>query len=167
MTVQEIELGEYETEEADAMLDALVEADGEEFAERRRGRSRGRTPPRRSGVTEVQRNGQGIKAINDRINALDSKVDQAVKAVAQDRAAVRRLEKLGKIDGALDLAASVNSDPSTGAISIDVFQVVKGSLKSGFLGEPKGALGNPVLIGAAGLLLRNPGLVGNIFGRTP
>jgi hypothetical protein len=167
MTMPEFALGEYETEETDAMLDELVEADGEEFTERRRGRSRGRTPSRRPGVAEAQRNGQGIKAINDRINALDSKVDQAVKAIAHERAAVRRLEKLGKIDGALDLAASLTSDPSTGAISIDVFQVVKGSLKSGFLGEPKGALGNPALIGAAGLLLRNPGILGRVLNPTP
>jgi hypothetical protein len=167
MTEPEFAFSEYDTEEADAMLDALVEADGEEFAERRRGRSRGRTPartpPRRSGVAEAQRNGQGIKAINDRINALDSKVDQAVRVIAQDRAAVRRLEKLGKIDGALDLAASFN--PTTGGI--DVFQVVKGSLKSGFLGEPKGALGNPAVIGAAGLLLRNPGILGQVLGPKP
>jgi hypothetical protein len=165
MTVQEYALGEYDTEEADAMLDALVEADGEEFAERRRSRSRGRTPPRRPGAMEAQRNGQGIKALNDRINALDTKVDQAVKAISQDRAAVRRLEKLGKIDGALDLAQSLNV-AADGKTSLDVFQVVKGSLKSGFLGEPKGALGNPAVIGAAGLLLRNPGILGGILNPT-
>jgi hypothetical protein len=145
MTVQEYALGEYDTEEADAMLDALVEADGEEFAERRRSRSRGRTPPRRPGAMEAQRNGQGIKALNDRMNALDT--------------------KLGKIDGALDLAQSLNV-AADGRTSLDVFQVVKGSLKSGFLGEPKGALGNPVVIGAAGLLLRNPGILGRLLNPT-
>jgi hypothetical protein len=163
MTMQDFALGEYETEEDDAWLDALVEADGVEYTERQRGRSRRRTPPRRSGVVEAQRNGQGIKAMNDRLNALDTKVDQAVRAIARERAAVRRLEKLGKIDGALDLAASVTSDPGTGAFRIDVFQVVKGSLKSGFLGELTGPLGNPALIGAAGLVLRNPGILGRFL----
>ena len=158
MTDTEFALSDYDTEEADAMLDALVEADGEDFSERRRGRSRGRTPTRSPGSAEMQRNGQGIKAINDRINALDSKVNQAVGVIAKDRAAVRRLEKLGKIDGALDLASSFDGS------SLDVFQVLKGSLKSGFFGEPKGALGNPAVIGAIGLLLRNPGILGQVLG---
>jgi len=159
MTYPESAFIEYDTEAADAMLDALVEADGGEFAEGR-GRSRRRTPSRPSGVAEAQRNGQGIKAINDRINALDQKVDQAVRAISQDRAAVRRLEKLGKIDGALDLAASFNGT------SIDVFQVVRGALKSGFLGEPKGALGSPAVIGLAGLVLKNPGIISGILGKS-
>ena len=161
MSQPDYALGEYDAEEADAMLDALVEADSEDYSERRRSRSRSRTPERRPGAMEAQRNGMGIKALNDRINALDSKVNQAIRVVAQDRAAVRKLEKLGKIDGALDLATSFNGT------SIDVFQVVKGSLKSGFFGEPKGALGNPVVIGAVGLLLKNPGILGQVFGPKP
>jgi hypothetical protein len=159
MTVPDSLYSEYDTDSADAMLDALVEADGGEFAEGR-GRSRGRSAPRQSGVVEAQRNGQGIKAINDRINILDHKVDQAVRAIAQDRAAVRRLEKLGKIDGALDLASSFNGT------SIDVFQVLRGLFKSGFLGEPKGALGNPAAIGLTGLVLRNPSIISGILGKS-
>jgi hypothetical protein len=161
MSQPDYALGEYDTEAADEMLDALVEADSEDYSERRRGRSRSRTPERRPGTMDAQRNGMGIKALNDRINALDTKVDQAVRVVAQDRAAVRKLEKLNKIDGALDLASSFNAG------SIDVFQVVKGSYKIGAFGEPKGALGNPVLIGAVGLLLRNPGILGQVFGQKP
>lgn len=163
MTMPEFALGEYETEETDAMLDELVEADGEEFTERRRGRSRGRAPSRRPGVAEAQRNGQGIKAINDRINALDSKVDQTVRAIAHDRAAVRRLEKLGKLDGALDLAAGFTFDSAAGNLNIDLLQVIKGLLKSGFLGEPKGALGNAALVGGAGFVARNPAVISGIF----
>lgn len=158
--IDEAEIGEYLPEDADAMLDALVEADGE-FAERRRSRPRGRAPARKAGGTEVQRNAQGIKAINDRITALDSKVNQAVGVIARDRAAIRKMEKLTKIDGALDLASSFDGN------SLDVFQVVKGSFKSGFLGEPKGALGNPAVIGAIGLLLKNPGILGSVLGPKP
>jgi hypothetical protein len=153
-------LGEYEPEEADAMLEALVESDGAEFAEGRgRGRGRGRTPQRQPGRADAQRNGQGIKALNDRLNALDAKLNQTVSVVAKDRAAVRRLEKLGKIDGALDLVSSFDGT------SLDTFQLLRGSIKSGFLGEPKGALGNPAVIGAIGLLLRNPGILGQVLGR--
>ena len=159
--IDESEMGDYGPEDADSMLDALVEADGD-FAERRRSRSRGRAPGRKTGGPEVQRNAQGIKAINDRITALDGKVNQAVGVIARDRAAIRKMEKLAKIDGALDLASSF--DPAKG---INVFQVLKGSLKSGFLGEPKGALGNPAVIGAVGLFLNNPGILGSILGPKP
>lgn len=163
MTQPEFALSEYDTEQADEMLDALVEADGEEFAERRRGR-RGRTPSRTPAPSgEMQRNGQGIKAINDRINALEGKVNQAVGVIARDRASITKLEKLNKIDGALDLAQSFN----LAAGEIDVFQVLKGSYKSGFFGAPKGALGNPALIGVAGLLLKNPDILRGALGRTP
>lgn len=152
-------LGEYEPEEADALLEALVESDGAEFAEARRGRSRGRTPQRQPARADFQRNGQGIKALNDRINALDARLNQTVNVVAKDRLAVRRLEKLTKIDGALDLVSSFDGT------SLDTFQLLRGSVKSGFLGEPKGALGNPAVIGAIGLLLRNPGILGQVLGR--
>jgi hypothetical protein len=178
MTVSEFalgeygEYGEYDTEEADAMLDALVEADGEEFTERRRGRgrpSRGRTPSRRPGVAEAQRNGQGVKAINDRINALDSKVDQAVKAIAQDRAAVRRLEKVGKIDGALDLAAAFTlektADKTENALRIDFVRVAQGLLKSGVVSPPTGALSNPGLIAGIGFVANNPKILSGVFGQ--
>jgi hypothetical protein len=170
MTEPEFALSEYDTEQADEMLDALVEADGEEFAERRRGRRRGgRTPsrvpsrPAPAPSADMQRNGQGIKAINDRINALESKVNQAVGVIARDRTDITRETKLRKVNGALELVESFN--PQTNRI--DVFQVLKGSFQSGFFGEPKGALGNPAVIGVVGLLLRNPGLLGGIFGRTP
>jgi hypothetical protein len=151
-------LGEYEPEEADAMLEALVESDGAEFAEARRGRSRGRTPQRQPS-RDFQRNGQGIKALNDRVNALDAKLNQTVAIVARDRVAVRRLDKLVKIDGALDLVSSFDGN------SLNAFQLLRGSIKSGFLGEPKGALGNPAVIGAIGLLLQNPGILGQVLGR--
>jgi hypothetical protein len=151
-------LGEYEPEEADAMLEALVESDGAQFGEARRGRSRGRTPQRQPG-TDFQRNGQGIKALNDRINSLDAKLNQTVAVVARDRVAVRRLDKLVKIDGALDLVSSFDGN------SLNAFQLLRGSLKSGFLGEPKGALGNPAVIGGIGLLLQNPGILGQVLGR--
>ncbi|MFG1934409.1 hypothetical protein ACGFK1_27770 [Mycobacterium sp. NPDC048908] len=164
MTEPEFALAEYDTEQADEMLDALVEADGEEFAERRRGRGRrGRAPSRTPApAAEMQRNGQGIKAINDRINALEGKVNQAVGVIARDRSAITRLEKLGKIDGALDLAQSF--DLANGRV--DVFQVLRGSYKSGFFGTPKGALGNPALIGVAGLLLQNPQILKGALGGT-
>jgi hypothetical protein len=166
MTEPEFALSEYDTEQADEMLDALVEADGEEFAERRRGRRRGgRTPSRPAPApsADMQRNGQGIKAINDRINALEGRVNVAVGVIARDRTDIIRETKLRKVNGALELVESFN--PQTN--SIDVFQVLKGSFQSGFFGEPRGALGNPAVIGVVGLLLRNPGILGGVFGRTP
>src|SRR4051794_35462210 len=50
MSQPDYALGEYDTEAADEMLDALVEADSEDYSERRRGRSRSRTPERRPGT---------------------------------------------------------------------------------------------------------------------
>ena len=111
----------------------------------------------------MQRDGQGIKAINDRINALEGRVNEAVGVIARDRTDIIRETKLRKVNGAFELVQSL--DPVTH--NIDVFQVLKGSFQSGFFGEPKGALGNPAVIGAVGLLLRNPGLLGGVFGRTP
>jgi hypothetical protein len=148
-------LGEYEPEEADAMLEALVESDGAEFAEARRGRSRGRTPQRQPGSGDLQRNGQGIKALNERINALDAKLNQTVTVVARDRVAVRRLEKLNKIDGAFDLVSAIDLEGK----NLNAVQLLRGSIKSGFLGEPKGALGNPAVIAAAAFVLQNPGIL--------
>jgi hypothetical protein len=49
--------------------------------------------------------------------------------------------------------------------SLNAFQLLRGSIKSGFIGEPKGALGNPAVIGGIGLLLQNPGILGQVLGR--
>ena len=173
--------------EMDEMLDGLVDA-REDFSERRRGRRRGQPkgvpaakggsayrPPAAPGgfVTQkqlqdalgrvgadVKRNGEGIKTINARLGGLTTRVDDVVAVNKVQSRTLGRLDKQMKIDGALDLAESF----TPGGIS--AFQLLRGAVKSGLLGEGKGALGNPLVIGGIGLVLNNPGILGGLLPKT-
>jgi hypothetical protein len=112
---------------------------------------------------DVRRNAEGIKAINGRLNALDGRVDGVVTVATRHSRELARVQQQMKIDGALELVEAVNL--SGGAL--DAYQLLKGAVKLGLLGTGKGALSNPAVIGGAGLLLRNPNILGGLFGPRP
>jgi len=182
-------VAEYDHGEVDEMLDSLIDAAGGEFGEARRGRGRGRgrtsgrpvpTPDGRSAyrdptgagngpvmqkqykegmdkvAAEFVRTAKGIQEINARLGTIDRRVDGVVTVATAQSRQLARIEKLNKADGALELVEALNGT------QLNVFQLLKGAVKLGFLGDGKGALGNPVVIGGIGLLLRNPGILGGL-----
>ena len=172
----------YEEEEIDEMLDALVEEDQEQedLAERRRRRRRSARPvvtpfgrpalpmsglPPGAPVTQrqlqalemrVARNGQGIRAVNARVNTVNGRVNGVVAVNRAQNRQIGRVDKIIKIDGAFELIEAY----SAGAI--DLYQLLKGAVKSGFIVQSKGPLSNPLVIGGIGLVLRNPSLLPGI-----
>lgn len=171
------EAGDYGQGEVDEMLDGIVDASEGYFAERqrsrgRRGPSRGvpaatggsayRTPQAAGYVTQAQfkealarvgtdvrRNAEGIKTINARV----SDVVTVNRIQSQE---IGKLDKRMKIDGVLDFVESYSGN------NINAYLALKGAVKYGFLGDGKGALGNPLVIGGIGLLLRNPGILSGL-----
>jgi len=183
------EFDESDIGEMDEMLDGLVDARESDFTERKR-RGRGRrggnrpVPAARGGNAyrapsapagavnqkqlhdalsrvgaDAKRNGEGIKTINTRLSGLTTRVDDVVSVNQLQSRAIGKLDKQMKIDGALELVESF----TPGGIS--AFQLLKGAVKSGLLGEGKGALGNPLVIGGIGLVLNNPGILGGLLQR--
>jgi hypothetical protein len=185
------EAAEYDRDEVDDMLEALMDsAEADEFAERRRRRGRkarrkpvptaqGRPAYRAPAPTgayvtqkqlkdaldrvgvDVRRNAEGIKTINARLGALDGRVDGVVTVATRHSRELAKLDRQMKVDGALELVEALNAG------QLNAFQLLKGAAKSGFLGESKGALGNPMVIGGIGLLLRNPNILGGLIGPVP
>jgi hypothetical protein len=185
------DMGDY-TSEMDEMLDGLVDARESAYAERKRKR-RGRRPAPAKGVPtarggsayrapaaaggpvnqkqlqdalarvggDVKRNAEGIKTINTRLGAISSRVDDVVSVNRIQSHEIGKLDKRMKIDGALELVESF----TPGGLS--AFQLLKGAVKSGLLGEGKGALGNPLVIGGIGLVLNNPGILGGLLPANP
>ncbi|MGE5828271.1 MAG: hypothetical protein ACM30G_07885 [Micromonosporaceae bacterium] len=107
--------------------------------------------------TDARRNAEGIKTVNAQLGRLTDQVRSVVTVNGLQNRRLSKLTKQMQLDAALDLAAAVTFDEGGGRVNL--FQLLKGAVKSGALGEPKGALGNPLLIGGAGFLLNNP----NIF----
>jgi hypothetical protein len=99
--------------------------------------------------TDVKRNADGIKAINARV----SDVVTVNRIQSQE---IGKLDKRMKIDGVLDFVESYSGN------NINAYLALKGAVKYGLLGEGKGALGNPLVIGGIGLLLRNPGILSGL-----
>ena len=178
--------GGYGMSEMDEMLDGMIESDYSERKRRRgkrgggnkpvpaaRGGSAYRPPAAPGGAVsqkqlsdsltrvagDVKRNGEGIKALNAKVGGLTTRVDDVVAVNGIQSRELGKLDKRLRIDGALDLAESF----SPGGIS--AFQLLRGAVKSGFLGEGKGALGNPLVIGGIGLVLNNPGILGGLLPR--
>lgn len=109
---------------------------------------------------ETRRNAQGIKTVNSRIGSLGGRVDGVVTVNQVQTTKIGKLEKQMKIDGVLELVESYDGT------TVNLYQVLKGAVKSGFLGDAKGAAGNPWVIGGVGFLLRNPGILGSLGGGT-
>lgn len=189
----EDEFGEEDDEEINEMLEALMdEADeDEDLAERRRrrsrrargrrrrrvptakGRSAYRSPVAKGYVTQkqmkaalgrvgkdVRRNASGIKAVNMQLKKVDTRLSGVVTVNRVQSKRIAGIDKRIKMDGALDFAESFNAATS----EINLYQVFKGAIKSGLLGDTKGALANPLVIGGIGLVLNNPGILGGFLG---
>lgn len=178
--------------EVDQMLDALIEAD-EDVSERRRnqgrrGRGRQRAVPTAKGdnayreptnakqfVTQkelqaalgrvgedVRRNAAGIKTLTGRVDATDRRVDGVVTVNTVQSKHIAKLDYQMKLDGALDLASSLNGG------QLNLPTVFRGAVKSGLIGDKKGSLGSPLLIGAIAFVLQNnPNILGNLLPAAP
>lgn len=186
-TDTESEVGDsYESAVIDDMLDALMESvDGGEFAERRKrrraqrkgvpaakGANAYRAPVPSTYVTQkqladalsrvgedVRRNAMGIKTLNEQVSTLTGQVKDVVSVNRVQSERIARLDKLMRIDGALDIAkgfviATDTAGAATG-ITVDPAHLLTGALKSGALGDMKGALGNPALLAGLGFVLNN------------
>lgn len=151
----------YDYGEVDDMLDSLMDpaSDGD-YAEarrkRRRSGPRGRQIPIRRAPLDVRRTADGIRGINARLNALDSRVQSVVSVAAAHSDHLLRLDRQMKADGALELVESLSGG------QLNAFQLLKGAVKFGVIGGGSGALSNPMVIGGIGLLLRNPNILGNL-----
>jgi len=184
----------YDQAEVNEMLDALIEEADMDLAERqsRRGGQRqgvrtatGRTPyraPVQSGVVtqkqfqesmtrigeEMKRNAEGIKTVNARVGKLDGRVDGVVAVNKVQSRKIGGLDTRMKLDSALDFASSVST--TAAGLTLDLTQVFRGVVKNGALGDGKGALSNPWVIGGIALVLRNPSIIGGLLtppARTP
>ena len=110
-------------------------------------------------ATDVRRNAEGIKTINGRLGTLDGRVSGVIGVAAAHGQQIAKLDRQLKIDGAFEFVESFNGT------QVDVYQLLKGAVKSGFLGtESKGVFSNPAVLGGIGLLLRNPNIIRNLTG---
>lgn len=119
---------------------------------------------------DVRRNAMGIKTLNGQIGRLNGQVSDvvAVNRVQNDR--LTRFDKQLRIDAALDFVQGLQVTKSTtpgspAQITPDLALLIRGAIKSGMLGDMKGALGNPLLIGGAALFLSKPDIVSGLLGR--
>ncbi|BFM10678.1 hypothetical protein R50072_08310 [Simiduia litorea] len=78
---------------------------------------------------------------------------------------IGKLNKQMSLDGALEFADSITMTDN--GMEINLASILKGLIKTGMLGDTKGALGNPAVIGGIGLLLNNPGILGGILAPKP
>jgi hypothetical protein len=190
--------GEDEIDEMLGELAEAAEEDDDlaERRRRRRGRrkSRGRRPVRtakgksayrqpamRGYVTQkqfkdalgrvgadVRRNATGIKTVNSRVGKLDGRVNDVVAVNRVQSKAISKVEKMIKIDGALDFAQSFTAatDSTSGTVTLtpNFSNLFKGAIKSGMLGDMKGALSNPAVVGGLAFLLTNTNILGGILG---
>ena len=107
-------------------------------------------------AVETRRNAEGIKTINGRLGALDGRVAGVIGVAATHGQQIAKLDRQLKIDGAFEFVESFNGT------QVDVYQLLKGAVKSGFLGtDTKGVFSNPAVLGGIGLLLRNPNIIRN------
>jgi hypothetical protein len=179
----------YDADEAevDQMLDALIESD-EDMSERkkrqRRGRAKNRPVPAAKGTSayrepagskqfvtqkqletalarvgaDVRRNATGIKTLNTRVGAVDRRVDGVVSVNTTQSAHIAKLDYQMRVDGALDLASAFNNQ------QLSLPSVFRGAVKSGLIGDKKGSLGSPLLIGVVAFVLQNnPNILGNLL----
>jgi len=106
---------------------------------------------------KIARNGSGIKSVNGRLNKLDSRVSDVVTVNSAQTTHIKKLNRQMRIDGALEFAESYDG------AAIDVYQLLKGAVKSGMLDSQSGAFANPMVVGGLGFLLRNPAFLRQFF----
>jgi hypothetical protein len=105
---------------------------------------------------ETRRNAEGIKTVNDRFGRLDTRVDGVVSVSTLQSSKIRALDTQMKIDGALDLVQGFEITKVDGMMQLtpDLTHILKGVVKNGVLGNGKGALSNPWVIGAVAMTLK-------------
>lgn len=115
---------------------------------------------------ETRRNAEGIKTVNARVGKLDGQVTDLTTLSKSHNKRLGTLDNRMKIDGALDFASafSVTTDASgNSTLTPDFTQLLRGAVKNGVLGDGKGALSNPWVVGGIGLALR-PGFLAGVIG---
>lgn len=96
-----------------------------------------------------RRNAAGIRTLTSRLKSSDKRISAIASVNRIQSQRIASLQTQQKIDGALDIAQAWSPDGQ-----IDLFPLMRGVIKSGFLGTPKGLLANPLVIGGVGVLLR-------------
>lgn len=96
-----------------------------------------------------RRNAAGIRTLTTRARSADKRISAVTSVNRIQSQRIAALQTQQKIDGALDIAQAWSPDGQ-----IDLFPLMRGVIKSGFLGAPKGLLANPLVIGGVGVLLR-------------
>ena len=115
---------------------------------------------------ETRRNAEGIKTVNARIGKIDGQVTDLTTVSKSHNKRIGTLDNRMKIDGALDFASAFNvSTDAAGnsTLTPDFTQLLRGAVKNGVLGDGKGALSNPWVVGGIGLALR-PGFLAGLIG---
>jgi hypothetical protein len=112
---------------------------------------------------DIRRNAEGIKTVNTRLNTITGRVDSVVSVSAAQNRALTRLDKQMKIDGAFEFVEALKPGTGGASATIDIYQILKGVTKSGFLGDGTGAWSNPLVIGGIGLLLNRPEILGGFL----
>jgi hypothetical protein len=114
---------------------------------------------------ENRRNAEGIKTVNARFGKLDGQVTDLVTVTQSQSKRIGSLDTRMKLDSALDFASAftLESNGTTTALTPNFGQLLRGAVKGGMIGNSKGAMSSPWAIGALGVVLSNPGILGNIL----
>jgi len=110
---------------------------------------------------DVKRNAMGIKSVNSRVGKLGSRVDGIATVNRVQSKQIGKVQKLIQLDAALDFAQGISFDG--GDLALDPYHLFRGAVKSGMVGDAKGAAGNPFLVGAIGLVLNRPTVLGRFL----
>lgn len=108
-------------------------------------------------VTLKQQNAQQDRKLRD----IEGLARKNLSVNTLQTKSIGKIHKQMKLDGALDFASSIAMTSS--GLEINLAHVLKGAIKSGMLGDPRGALGNPLVIGGLGVLLNNPSILSGLF----
>jgi hypothetical protein len=114
---------------------------------------------------ETKRNAEGIKTVNVRVGKLDGQVTDLATVSKSHSKRIGTIDTRMKMDGALDFASAFSMQTDTAGTTTlvpDFTQLLRGAVKNGVLGDGKGALSNPWVVGGIGLALR-PGFLGSIL----
>jgi len=119
---------------------------------------------------ETRRNAEGIKTVNTRLGTLDGRVTDIVAVSKTHSKRIGTLDTRMRLDGALDFASSFGVQTAADGSAVlvpDLSQLLRGAIKNGVLGDSQGAMSSPWVIGIAGLVLRNPNILGGLLAPRP
>lgn len=184
---------DYGGEDVDDVLDSLIESNGADFSERRRGGKRGRNGKRGAAPARGVQTGSGQNAYRAPANEGGTVTQKQLKdALARVGVDVRRnaegiktintrLQTIGsrvdsvvaisdahnkkimRFDKQMQLDGTFEFVESLTPTGVNLYQILKGAAKSGMLGDGTGALANPFVLGGLGLVLNNPALLSGLI----